>query len=109
MQTGTSCVGKAVFSIEEGSRTLEGSLPNCDRVRRQSNDILPIRKVHKLYFFKRRSFFGAAIPRYLEKTIMDRETNELIELGSVTTDTAGDNTLGIEGAGKFKVTGLTQD
>ena len=40
---------------------------------------------------------------------MDRETNELIELGTVTTDTAGDDPLGIEGAGKFKVTGLTHD
>ena len=40
---------------------------------------------------------------------MDRETNELIELGTVTTDSAGDDPQGIEGAGKFKVTGLTQD
>jgi hypothetical protein len=40
---------------------------------------------------------------------MDREHNELVELGDVTTDTAGDDPLGIEGVGKFSVTGLTQD
>jgi hypothetical protein len=45
----------------------------------------------------------------MEVAIMERETNELIELGSVTTDTAGDVPLGIEQGGKFEVTGLRQD
>ena len=40
---------------------------------------------------------------------MDRETNELIELGSVSTDTAGGIELGVEPGGKEFVTGLRQD
>lgn len=37
---------------------------------------------------------------------MERASNELIELGSVTTDTAGDVPLGLEQGGKFEETGL---
>lgn len=40
---------------------------------------------------------------------MDRETNELIELGSVSTDTAGQDESGLEVSGKFKPIGLSQD
>lgn len=39
----------------------------------------------------------------------ERWRHELIELGSVSTDTAGDVPLGIEQGGKFEVTGLRQD
>ncbi|BBB14050.1 hypothetical protein SPYCA_3308 [Sphingopyxis sp. FD7] len=46
---------------------------------------------------------------FMEVAIMERATNELIELGSVSTDTAGDVPLGIEQGGKFEVTGLRQD
>ena len=40
---------------------------------------------------------------------MDRELNELIELGSVTGDTAGSEDVGIETNGKFKPLGLSVD
>ena len=40
---------------------------------------------------------------------MDREPNELVELGSVSADTAGNIGLGTEPNGKFEVTGLTAD
>jgi len=40
---------------------------------------------------------------------MDREINELIELGSVSTDTAGLVRFGAEIGGKEKDTGLTED
>lgn len=40
---------------------------------------------------------------------MDRETNELIELGSVSTDTAGQVPFGIEPGGKELDLGLRQD
>ena len=46
---------------------------------------------------------------FMEVAIMERATNELIELGSVSTDTAGDVPPGIEQGGKFEVTGLRQD
>lgn len=40
---------------------------------------------------------------------MDREINDLIELGSVSADTAGSEDVGIETSGKFKPLGLSQD
>lgn len=40
---------------------------------------------------------------------MDRELNELVELGTVTTDTAGEVPFGIEQGGKILETGLRQD
>ncbi|MBL0770017.1 benenodin family lasso peptide [Sphingopyxis sp. DHUNG17] len=40
---------------------------------------------------------------------MDRETNELIELGSVSADTAGDFGIGTEANGKVKLPGLSID
>lgn len=40
---------------------------------------------------------------------MDRETNDIVDLGSVTTDTAGEERFGIEAGGKELVQGLTQD
>ncbi|WP_301183858.1 hypothetical protein [Sphingobium xenophagum] len=40
---------------------------------------------------------------------MDREPSELIELGSVSDDTAGDVGLGGETSGKFKPLGLSVD
>ena len=84
--------------------------PSFGPGRKQSNDILPIRKAHKLYFFQKSSFVDAAIPRLFEKDrIMDRDTSELIELGSVSDDTAGDVGLGGEISGKFKPLGLSVD
>lgn len=41
--------------------------------------------------------------------IMTRELNELVELGSVSTDTAGNIGLGTEPNGKFQVAGLSAD
>lgn len=41
--------------------------------------------------------------------IMDRELNELVELGSVSADTAGEVPFGIEAGGKLLETGLRQD
>lgn len=40
---------------------------------------------------------------------MDREPNELIELGTVTADTAGEEPFGIEPGGKVLEAGLRQD
>ncbi len=40
---------------------------------------------------------------------MDRDSNELIELGSVSADTAGEDRFGIEPGGKELVNGLRQD
>lgn len=40
---------------------------------------------------------------------MDREINDLIELGSISDDTAGDVGLGGEINGKFKPLGLSID
>lgn len=40
---------------------------------------------------------------------MDRELNELVELGSVSADTAGEVPFGIEAGGKILETGLRQD
>lgn len=40
---------------------------------------------------------------------MDRESSELIELGSVSADTAGGEDVGIETNGKFRPLGLSQD
>ncbi|MDP3677004.1 MAG: hypothetical protein Q8R44_18195 [Novosphingobium sp.] len=40
---------------------------------------------------------------------MDRETNDFVELGSVSTDTAGEERFGIEPGGKELVAGLRQD
>lgn len=40
---------------------------------------------------------------------MDRELNDLVELGSISTDTAGQDETGLEVSGKFKPIGLSQD
>ncbi len=40
---------------------------------------------------------------------MDRELNDLVELGSVSADTAGQDETGLEVSGKFKPIGLSQD
>lgn len=40
---------------------------------------------------------------------MDRDTSDLVELGSVSADTAGSEDVGIETNGKFKPLGLSQD
>jgi hypothetical protein len=40
---------------------------------------------------------------------MDRDTNDLVVLGSVSADTAGEERFGIEPGGKELVQGLTQD
>ncbi len=40
---------------------------------------------------------------------MDRELSELVELGSVSDDTAGDVGLGAETSGKFKPLGLSAE
>lgn len=45
----------------------------------------------------------------MEETIMDRETNTLVELGSVSADTAGPVRFGIELGGKEEDLGLRQD
>lgn len=45
----------------------------------------------------------------MEKVIMDRETNDIVELGTVSADTAGEERFGIEAGGKELVQGLTQD
>jgi hypothetical protein len=45
----------------------------------------------------------------MEETIMDRETNTLVELGSVSVDTAGPVRFGIELGGKEEDLGLRQD
>lgn len=84
--------------------------PSFGPGRKQSNDILQIGKAHKLYFFQRSSFVDAAIPRLFEKdTIMDRDTNDLVELGSVSADTSGPVRFGIEIGGKEEDLGLRQD
>lgn len=44
-----------------------------------------------------------------KEAIMDRESNELVELGSVSADTAGSEDVGIETNGKFRPLGLSQD
>ena len=40
---------------------------------------------------------------------MDRDTNDIVELGSVSVDTAGEDRVGIESGGKYQPLGLTQD
>lgn len=40
---------------------------------------------------------------------MDRDTNDLVELGSVSADTAGNIGLGTEPNGKFQVAGLSAE
>lgn len=40
---------------------------------------------------------------------MEREPTELVELGRVTADTAGEDRTGVEGGGKYEPLGLTQD
>ena len=40
---------------------------------------------------------------------MEREPNEVVELGCVTVDTAGEDRTGVEAGGKYQPLGLTQD
>lgn len=66
----------------------------------------------RIKFLSETGVLASLVPQFrgiMEVAIMERETNELIELGRVTTDTAGDVPLGIEQGGKFEVTGLRQD
>lgn len=68
--------------------------------------------MRRIKFLYVRAALASKVPQFrgfMEVAIMERATNELIELGSVSTDTAGDVPLGIEQGGKFEVTGLRQD
>lgn len=58
---------------------------------------------------------GSADPRFRalpdrgKEESMEREPKDLVELGSVSTDTAGDDGLPIESGGRMLRPGLTED
>ncbi len=68
--------------------------------------------MRRIKFLYERDGVASGVPQFrgiMEETIMDRETNTLVELGSVSVDTAGPVRFGIELGGKEEDLGLRQD